>query len=276
MRRPLLTDLHLPPAATTWETKLETTLRPWFNRARRTARKGLARGDARMRWLAGRGSGLAYRASGRRPAEDVSDQVVAERVRAVLGVELKRLGLHGVHVACIDHVVYLRGRVGLGDAQQIERLVLGVPGVAGVQSYLELRTDVKAEPSRVLERLLVLAREEGCHPPADHAAVLGVLATFAGRIPPGELRHLWSHLPPDVRGLLRPPVRLGQTPHRIRRLDDFYGAVAAAAGLEPDLAERVTGRLLAHLHNLVPEDAADVEAVLPGPLKTMWHLSGAV
>jgi uncharacterized protein (DUF2267 family) len=268
MRRLPLTDLHLPAAA-------DKALRPLTHRARRLARKGIERTDSRLRWLAGRGTGLAYRVSGRHPAKDVPDQVVAERVRAVLGVELKRMGVHGVHVDCIDRVVYLRGTVDLGDAQRLEPLVAAVPGVLGVQSYLELAPDVQAEPSRVLARLLSLAREQGCHPPTDRAAVLGVLSTFAGRIPAGELRHLWSHLPGDVRGILRPPVRLGQTPHRIRRLDEFYRAVAAASGLEPEDAERVTGVVLSHLHALVPEDAADVEAVLPGPLKTMWHLTGA-
>ncbi len=272
MPRRTFSDLHLPADLDTRLRRLATGLSTKARRARRT---GTARGATRLHWLRGRGAGLAYRAARRHPAVDAPDHVVAERVRAVLGVELKRLGVHGLHVACLEHVVYLRGAVGIGEAQRIEQLVAAVPGVRGVQSYLELRSEHRP-PSRVLQQLLELVREQGCQPPWDHAAVLGVLATFAGRIPVGELRHVWSHLPQDVRGLLRPPVRVGEPPRRIRRLDDFYNAVAAASGLDPAQAERVTGPLLAHLHHLVPEEAADVEAVLPRPLKVVWHVSGAV
>ncbi|MGB8649716.1 MAG: DUF2267 domain-containing protein [Mycobacteriales bacterium] len=254
---------------------------PFARKAQRAAHKAQAQGAARLRWLAGRRVGLAYRLAGRHPATDVPDHVVAERVRAVLGVELKRLGVHGVHVEAIDRVVYLRGSVVLADAPRIEQLVLGVPGVRGVESYLDLlpsggRPEHEAKPSPALDKMLVAAREEGCRPPMDRTAVLAVLMTFAARIPPGELRHLWSHLPSDVRGFLRPPVPLGETPHRLRQPAALYAAVAAASGLDAGRAEGVTARLLGILHSLVPEDAADVEAVLPGPLKPVWQLAGAL
>lgn len=251
-----------------------------LRRARRLLHRSQAVAAARVHWLSGRRAGLAYRLAGRHPDADVPDRVIAERVRAILGVELKRMKVHDVHVESVDRVVYLRGAVQLGEAGSIERLVLGVPGVLGVESYLELLpssgTLTHVPHSPALERMLVAAREEGCHPPDDRTAVLGALATFSARIPLAELRHVWVHLPTDLRGVLRPPVRLGATPHRIRQPENLYRAVAAASGVDVEVAQRLTGKLLAELHSLVPEEAADVEAVLPTPLKKVWHLAGAV
>jgi uncharacterized protein (DUF2267 family) len=46
--------------------------------------------------------------------------------------------------------------------------------------------------------------------------------------------------------------------------------VVTAPGLTPDQGRAVAGAVLAHLRSLVPEEAADVEAVLPAELKHLW------
>jgi hypothetical protein len=72
------------------------------------------------RYVAAAVPGLTYRLSGERPDADVADDIVAERVRARLGLITKHLGLPTVTVRVIDHVALLEGGVRRrGEARRI-------------------------------------------------------------------------------------------------------------------------------------------------------------
>jgi uncharacterized protein (DUF2267 family) len=49
--------------------------------------------------------------------------------------------------------------------------------------------------------------------------------------------------------------------------------VAATPELPPDTAEQVTAAVLDAFRSLVPEEAADVAAVLPEELRRLWRAS---
>lgn len=249
----------------------------------RVGRRQGRRAARRRRWVAGHVRGAAYRLRGGHPAYDVSDLVLADRVRAELGKELKAHHLRDVGLDVWRHVVYLRGHVPThSDARLVEDRVLKVSGIDGVESYLDIGVPSTGEaeqvillPSDALQRMLAEARRQGWRVPQDLSAVRAVLATFAERIPHTELAHVWSHLPHDLRGLMQPPARLGSTPRRIRHLDDFYEVIAIAAGTDRSKAERLTVAVLHELWQLVPDEAAHIQAVLPRELKQMWGLAGA-
>lgn len=255
----------------------------WSKQARGTAARWLRLTARELRYLAGRLEGAAYRTrAGEHPAHDVPDQTIAERVRAMMGSDLKRRALDDVHIDVRRHIAYLRGHVPTpDDAHEVEARCLHVPGVDGVQSYLEVGPppgtggpDIVRLPSDQLVHILALARRDGCRPGTELAGVRAVLATFAERVPEGELRHLWAHLPADLRGLLHPPVRLGGAPQRIRHAADLHATIACAAGIDLPAAERLTTTLLHELRSLAPEENADVDAVLPRELKELWSAAG--
>jgi len=91
----------------------------------------------RSRYAEGRLEGLRYRVTGGQPDLLVDDDVLADRVRSMLGPVEKRLDLPRVHVMVDHHVVLLHGDVGSrADAVAIERATAAVPGVMGVRSCL--------------------------------------------------------------------------------------------------------------------------------------------
>ena len=110
-------------------------LPPVRRRARQTA--VLLRRKARH--LAGRSHGVAYRLSGRHPAREVSDPVLAQRIRSTLGPLQKQLDIPHVHVTVCDHIASLHGAVDrTQDAHRIEHTVLADPGVDQVISHLRV------------------------------------------------------------------------------------------------------------------------------------------
>jgi hypothetical protein len=91
------------------------------------------------RYRAGKARGWLYRVRGGHPAVDVSDRVLADRIRSTLGPLEKRLGVPPVHVTVEDHVVSLHGAVGGRDRIiAIERAVRDMEGVAAVHSHLRV------------------------------------------------------------------------------------------------------------------------------------------
>jgi uncharacterized protein (DUF2267 family) len=254
------------------------------HRGRRVTRRISRWVGGRARHVAGRARGVSYRLSGHHPTGDVDHNVLADRVRSALGPLEKRLDLPHVHVMAEDHVILLHGVVGSDhEADEVERAVRCVPGVAGVESYLHvglLAGDTRPSqgqlgepPSAALVRLVSAAREAGADKTTDTAVVRAVLATLAGRLPPGERDQLLSHLPLDVRALARPPRRHGQATARVRHVANFVAATGVDS-IDPDRATNIVESILGVLRELVPDEAADVAAVLPRELKEFWR--GAV
>jgi hypothetical protein len=98
-------------------------------RVRRPARRLLRRLDGRFRYACGRAAGIRHRLSGRGPDHDVSDTVLAQRIRPVLGPLERRLDVPHVHVTVTDRVTTPHGVVGsASDVTAIEDRVLAVPG----------------------------------------------------------------------------------------------------------------------------------------------------
>ena len=250
-------------------------------RGRRFARRLSHWCGQRARYLIGKARGACYRLAGRHPADDVDPHVLADRVRSALGPLEKRLDLPRVHVMAEDHVILLHGVVGSDrDADELEQTVRRMPGVAGVESYLHVgllagdtrpsQSHPNEKPSEVLARLLSAARTAGADKTTDGPAVRAVLATLAERLPPGERNQLLSHLPHDVRALAQPPRRHGHAITRVRHVADFVAA-SGVDSIVPFHATHVVESILGVVREAVPEEAADVAAVLPNELKEFWR-----
>lgn len=234
----------------------------------------------RLRYFTGRLAGLRYRITGRHPAADVGDDVLTERVRSHLGQTTKALDLPHARITVSRRVVLLHGEVGsYEDAKVIEKAAHDVDGVEGVLSYLhvglQLGTTRPSEsarvytPSAALTKLLAAAESAGVRQSAAGAAVHAVLATFVGRLPKAAHEHLFGHLPRDVQVLATPPRRRGSLA-RLRRFDDFIGAVLVTDHVDPTVAAGVSRAVLRALCELVPEEADHIRATLPHELRELW------
>jgi len=250
-------------------------------RGRRVGRRMFHMAAQRARYLTGRARGVRYRLSGEHPSSDVDLRTLADRVRSELGPLEKRLDLPHVHVMTEDHVVLLHGVVGTAhEADEVEEAVRRVAGVAGVESYLHIgllpgdtrpsRGRGDEQPSEALKRLLGAAHDAGADERTDHATVRAVLATLAEHLPEDEREHLLSHLPADVRRLTEPPRRHGRAPKRLRHVGEFVAATGADS-IDPTKATQIVKSILGALRQLVPDEAADISAVLPAELKEFWR-----
>lgn len=251
-------------------------------RGRALLRRSGDRITREVRYQSGRWTGISYRLRGRRPDPDVNDSVLADRVRSSLGPLEKRLDLPHVHVMVEDHTALLHGDVATADqADQIERAVVAVSGVVGVESYLHvglLAGDTRPSegarhnvPSEALRRLLAAATGAGVAEQQARRAVQTVLSTFMERLPTGERDQVTNHLPADVRQLATAPRRLGAPTRQARRVADLVARVVAADGMSPEAAAPVIAAVLGTLRTLVPEEVADIAAVLPADLKRFWQ-----
>lgn len=227
-----------------------------------------------------RADGLRYRLRGRRPDPNVSDDVLADRVRSALGSLERRLDIPRVHVLVDHHVVWLHGTVNRGaDVEAIERAVMRVSGVDAVGSHLHVglaRGDTRPSEGRAAvqhsdayRRMVAATRGAGVPRHWEPVAIGSVLSTLAARVPHGEFVHLAAHLPPDVRALCDPrPVRPARP---LRTDDDFIAAVVARGGVPERHGRRTVEAALRELRRLVPEEANDIAAVLPHDVRAMWE-----
>jgi uncharacterized protein (DUF2267 family) len=247
---------------------------PLGRRARRLADR-LARD---LHYATASAPGVLYRLRGQQPDPDVSDDVLADRIRSTLGPVEKHLDVPHVHVMVEDHVAILHGEVPSEVvADRIENAVLRVSGVDGVESHLHiglLRGDTRpsegrsaAMPSPAMRALEDAARHAGAGDP--RMALHAVLCTFVDRIPHGEREQLLGQLPADVRALAGPPRRHG-TASRVRTEPEFVAAVVAR-DVEPQHAHDVVRAVLATLRTLVPHEALDVSAILPAEVRALWE-----
>jgi uncharacterized protein (DUF2267 family) len=234
-----------------------------------------------IRYAVASAPGLLYRLAGRRPAPDVSDDILADRIRSSIGPLEKRLDVPHVHVIVQDHFAILHGDVpSESDACAIERAVMRVSGVDGVESHLhaglipgDTRPSVGAAmpqpPSDVLRELLDAASAAGAQD--SNAAVHAVLCGFMDRLPEDERAHVFAHLPGDVRTLAGPPRHYGERPQRLRTVPELVAAITAEGGIEAGRAEEITRSVIAVLRNVVRPEAQDIAAVLPGELRELWE-----
>lgn len=254
--------------------------------ARRVVRHWYQRARSRARHVAGRLHGVVHRALHRHAGEGADDPLLADRVRSRLGPVTRDLDLPHVHVMVEDGVVLLHGDVG-GDRDRatVEEAARSTPGVRGVESYLHvglLASDTRPSSGRAVhplsearQRLELAAKRGGAVGEGEAArAVRAVLATFLERIPPGEREQVLTHLPNDVRDLTRMPRRLGGRASRVRTVEQL---VATVSDVDPALgltrARLVTDSVLGELSRLIPEERADVAAILPAELQQLWERS---
>lgn len=249
----------------------------------RALRRGAGQLGRHARHSAGQFEGLRYRLGGRTPSPDVDDDVLSDRIRSELGPLEKQLDVPRVHVMVEDHVAVLHGEVPTtGDRSRIEWAVLDVPGVLGIESYLHIgllsgstrpsegRAVSAVMPSPAMRALLDAAHHAGASEDDAALAVRAVVATFAERIPRGERDQMLLHLPEDVRALASLPRREGDLVHRERTVAELVAAAIGRHGLGEEHARRVTESVLGQLRQLVPEEVADVAAVLPEELRSLW------
>lgn len=242
------------------------------------------------RRLGGRFSALRHRLLGPGAVADVSDHVVADRVRSMLGPVEKRLDLPRLHVMVEDGIAVLHGAVAAGeDEAELIRTVASVPGVHAVDARLHLglsSADTRPSegrrrplPSSAFRRLTAAAGTAADLGEGERAAaVSAVLSTLLERVPRDEREHLLVHLPEDVRRLALHPRSPSDAARSIRTQHEFAEAVERLALLDgvdgitgPVRALVVSRAVLSELRRLIPEEAADVAAVLPAELRELWE-----
>lgn len=108
-------------------------------RARRTVARAGERLGHVARFRLGQSRGVAYRLRGGKPSPEVTDNMLADRVRSSIGPVLHRLDLPHIHVMAEGHTVLLHGDVASDeDALEIDRAVRAVSGVVDVESHLHV------------------------------------------------------------------------------------------------------------------------------------------
>jgi uncharacterized protein (DUF2267 family) len=266
-------------------TGVAVILRPG-SQARKTLRSTGDRLVRDVRNWSGRWRGVSYRLAGRQPDPAVTDDVLADRIRSTLGPLEQHLDVPRVHVMVEDHVALLHGDVGTADeADQIERAVQAISGVTAVESYLHvglLRSDTRPSEGRqehaaseARKRLLAAAVRTGVAEEQAPVVIRAVLSRFAERLPDEERRHLIGHLPADVQSMLEAPRRLGH-PRRVRSLPDLvFLTLVSTDAIDPAIGPEVVTSVLGELQALVPEEVADIAAVLPTDLRAFWQAAAA-
>jgi uncharacterized protein (DUF2267 family) len=252
----------------------------------RAARRLADRLARDVRYATASAPGLLYHLAGRRPDPNVSDDVLADRIRSSLGPLCKRLDVPHPHIMVDDHVAIVHGEVpNEWCADSIEDKILRISGVTGVESHLHIGLvtgDTRPSegmmlpqpPSHALRQLLDAARDAGASG-NPRAAVHAVLSGFADRLPPDERAQMLQQLPADVRALAGPVRRRGERPPRLKSLSQLVAAVVAHGGIDPAHADDITRAVIVTLRSLVPVEAHDVAAVLPNELRALWETEPA-
>lgn len=123
--------------------------------ASRAARHSLRVAGRRVRYAGGKLRGTAYRLSGGHPDPNVTDGVLADRVRSMLGPIEKRLDLPRIHVTVENHVAVLHGEVASeADVEELVAAAGRISGVAGVDSHLHVgltRGDTRPSEGKAAE-----------------------------------------------------------------------------------------------------------------------------
>ena len=266
-------------------TGVAVALRPG-GRGRRMLRSTGDRLARDVRNWSGRWRGVSYRLAGRQPDPTAPDDVLADRIRSTLGPLEQRLDVPRVHVMVENHVALLHGDVETREeAHQIEQAVAAISGVTAVESYLHvglLRSDTRPSQSHrehaasdARRRLVAAAVGAGVVETQAPVVVRAVLSHFAERLPEGARQHLLGHLPGDVRSMLEGPRRLGH-PRRVRSLPDLvFLTLVSTEAIDVTTAVKVVKAVLGELRALVPEEVADVAAVLPADLREFWEATAA-
>lgn len=231
----------------------------------------------RARDAEGRADGWLYRMGAGGPDPHVSDDILAERVRAALGPVVHGLDLPHVHVLVEHRVALLHGDVGTpADRATIEAAVQRVVGIEGVESHLHVgllpsdtRPSEGAQPSADLTTLVRAAQRHGGGEATALVAVKAVLGTLAAMLPDAERVRLASHLPRDVGGLLAPPRRMG-TLRYVHTVPQMASAVVATGLVAPYHGTYVLETILPELRRMVPDDATDVALLLPPDIRALW------
>jgi len=248
----------------------------------RNARRLADRLARDVRYAVASSPGILYRLAGREPDPNVSDDVLADRIRSTIGPVEKRLDVPRVHIFVEDHVAVVHGDVpDAWAARMVEHAIMNVSGVRGVESHLHCGlapgdtrpsrgAEIAEPPSPALEALLEAARDAGANGNA-RPAVHAVLCAFGDRMPAAERDKMFGHLPSDVRAIAGPVHRHGERPARLRTVPQLVAAVVAEGGIEPAGADRITRAVVAVLHGIVPEDARDIAGVLPADLRELWE-----
>lgn len=232
-----------------------------------------------MRRLAGGLQGAAYHLDGLRPDPDVDDELLARRVASTLGVVAHRLDLPRLHVTVQEAVVRLAGAADPASLDEVLDVARGVSGVRSVVADDVVDLDEEDRPSRVRARQrsrvhrevvgAVRALDVGDEDAAERL-VGAVLSTLFDVLPDDELAHVRTHLPDDVATLTDLVPIVGHPPVA-RTATAFVSQVAERSGRTRDTAAQAVGAVMRALQAAVPEEADDVEAVLPRELAALWR-----
>jgi uncharacterized protein (DUF2267 family) len=263
-----------------------TALVPVGRQARvsRKLRRARTRARRRIRYRSGRMQGFWYRATGSAPSAEVSDRTLADRIRSGIGPLEKRLDIPRVHLSVHDGAVLLIGTVNtVEDISAICEAVTAVPGVTALVSNLRVGLSpadtrpsqgrLVAAPSSALKRLLAATERAGVLNVRQEQRLQvlhAVLSVFLLRLPEAERAHVRAHLPADVRALTEPPFPAPEAAFQMRTRGDLITAVDAVLGLGTAGLGIVVEAVLHALRELIPDEDADVAAVLPSGLRTLW------
>ncbi|MGZ4145145.1 MAG: DUF2267 domain-containing protein [Actinomycetota bacterium] len=256
-------------------------LKPDWKHLRALGRRTARRVQSRVRYEAGILEGARYRASGATPDPDVADDILADRVRSALGRVEKQRDLPRAHVMVERGVCLLHGTMpSAADKMAVEDEARAVPGVRDVRSVLRVgsfhgdtrpsysRTHVPRSPQK--SALIDAAVDAGGFTQeTGRSAVGAVLSTLAERLPPRERAHLLGHLPADVRALIEVSSTAEGT--KLRTVPELSIRLAEVTGVTDEgRREQIVVAVIGALRDIVPEEVADVEAVLPEKLKHVW------
>jgi hypothetical protein len=243
---------------------------------RRRTIKGVHNATRWLQFTQGQLQGLDYQLRGRTPALDASDDVLVARVRSALGPLLRTLDLPRVHVTVSDGVAVLHGDVATDrHADQIVAAVGDVVGIRDVDPHLHIGlTPGDTRPSEGHDHPGPSYQRERLQDAADAAHVrldqtVAALAVVLARVPAGERGHITGHLRADVSRLVD-DVSVPADVMRVRDVDELVGVVAGVASLSERRAQRAVEASLVALAELVPEEVADILAVLPAELEQLW------
>jgi uncharacterized protein (DUF2267 family) len=248
---------------------------------RRRTIRGVEQTAQWLRFLQGHLDGLDYRLHGRQPDADVGDDILAARVRSDLGPVLRALDLPRIDVAVEDGVAILHGSVAdAGQAADITTAVGQIPGIRDVDARLHVGlakggtrpSAGRAHPSASAQLRQLQATATALGVTSDQVAA--VMRVFLLRLPEGERAHVVGHLPADV----REPVDRVPAPDdvlHIRDVDGLVAAVAETAGMDDRTALHALEAVLFMLAEQVPEESADIPAVLPEELRELWFTATA-